>query len=228
MILSLTLPDDLFRQQLLQYLTKHDIAKLDNSCLNHEYRSQLIDKIAGVILIGDTKKDINTSLFKWLGEKRIFLINMKVFVDETLFALPIDYVNQFRYTQSMVIQGECIHYAVLFIVSRCTDLISIELSGFNPNINDNSLKSIAQHCTGLKSLGLCSCYNVTDTGLQSIAEHCLNLRSLKVECGRLITDASIIYIASHCTGLQSLRLLYCSMITDSSIVAIAENCEELM
>ena len=47
------LPDDMFRQELLQYLTVDDIVRLDNACMNHKYRSQLLDKISGVILLGD-------------------------------------------------------------------------------------------------------------------------------------------------------------------------------
>ena len=47
------LPNDMFQQQLLQYVTVYDIVFLDNACMNHRYRSQLLDKISGVILIGD-------------------------------------------------------------------------------------------------------------------------------------------------------------------------------
>ena len=46
------LPDDMFRQELLPYLTLHDLGKLDNMCMNHEYRPQVLDKIRGVILMG--------------------------------------------------------------------------------------------------------------------------------------------------------------------------------
>jgi hypothetical protein len=39
--------------------------------MNHKYRPQLLDKISGVILIGDKDESITTSLFKWLGMRRI-------------------------------------------------------------------------------------------------------------------------------------------------------------
>jgi len=35
------LPDDMFRQELLPYLTEDDILNLDNVCMNYEYRPQL-------------------------------------------------------------------------------------------------------------------------------------------------------------------------------------------
>jgi hypothetical protein len=52
------LPDDMFRLELLTYLTVHDIVNLDNACMNHTYRSQLLDKIDGVILQGDQDTSI--------------------------------------------------------------------------------------------------------------------------------------------------------------------------
>ena len=44
--------DDIFNQEILQYLTLNNIVKLDNACMNHEYRPQLLEKIDGVILKG--------------------------------------------------------------------------------------------------------------------------------------------------------------------------------
>ena len=72
------LPDDMFRQELLPYLTVDDIVKLDNACMNHKYRPQLMVKINGLILLGDDDEFMKTSLFKWLGMRRIYLLKMKI------------------------------------------------------------------------------------------------------------------------------------------------------
>ena len=74
----MNVPDDMFKQELLPYLTEYDIVKLDSACMNHEYRPQLLDKINGLILLGDDDEFMKTSLFKWLGMRRIYLINMKL------------------------------------------------------------------------------------------------------------------------------------------------------
>jgi len=74
------LPDNIFKQHLPLYLTVYDIFKLDNLCMNHKYRPQLLDKINGVILIGDKDKSIHASFLKWLGIRRIFLIEMNLFL----------------------------------------------------------------------------------------------------------------------------------------------------
>ena len=67
------LPDDMFKQELLPYLTVDDIVKLDDACMNQEYRPQLLEKISGVILRGDENNSMKASLFKWLGMRRIYL-----------------------------------------------------------------------------------------------------------------------------------------------------------
>ena len=102
------LPDDMFKQELLPYLTTDDIVKLDNACMNHKYRPQLLEKISGVILKGYEYKYIESSLFKWLGMRRIYLIKMLFVVSDfylTPSSMENNYVDQFRYTQYLVMSG---------------------------------------------------------------------------------------------------------------------------
>jgi len=72
------LPDDMLKQELSPYLTVDDIVMLDSACMKHKYRSLLLEKISGVILLGDKDKSIKASLFKWLGMRRIYLIIMMI------------------------------------------------------------------------------------------------------------------------------------------------------
>ena len=207
------LPDDMFKQELLPYLTVDDIVKLDNACINHQYRPQLLDKIGGVILPGDKNKSMKASLLKWLGMRRIYLINILIEQSDyslTPSSIENDYVDQFRYTQHVDMRGR-IRY--IFDISR--------------DITDHTLQSIADHCTGLQSLSLISCRYITDTGLITISIHCPELKSLVVVGCDQITDASIISMSTYCTGLQSLHLRQCSQITDASIISISTHCTGL-
>ena len=152
----MNLPDDMFK------LTVDDIVKLDNACMNHKYRYQLMEKISGVILLGDKEESklFKTSLFKfiWLGMRRIYLINMNILVSgfySTASNLEKDYVNQFRYTLHVVMRGAIIDDMAIFIISHCPCLISIDIGDYMqpfPKITDHTLQSIAEHCTGLQSL----------------------------------------------------------------------------
>ena len=122
------LPDDMFRLELLPYLTGHDIVKLDSACMNHKYRSQLLEKISGVILPGDKAKYIKASLFKWLGMRRIYLIKMLFVVSDfnlTPSSIENDYVDQFRYTQHVIMRGSIIDDMAIFIISHCPCLILV-------------------------------------------------------------------------------------------------------
>ncbi len=148
------LPDDMFRQEILQYLTLDNIVKLDNACMNHIYRSQLLDKMSGVTLLGDKDECIKASLFKWLGMRRIYLINMKFVASDfnlTPSSIENDYADQFRYTQHLILIGDY---------------------SFVPQVTDHTLKSIAEHCTNLQSLSLSCCSEITDIGLITISENC--------------------------------------------------------
>ena len=231
------LPDDMFRQDLLPYLTVHDIVKLDSACMNHNYRPQLMEKISGVILLGDKDDEyMKASLFKWLGIRRIYLIEMNLrFEDNSSFASSMEnlYVNQFRYTQHVIMRGTIRDDMAILILSHCLFLLSIDISESydddesSPQITDHTLQSIAEHCTGrLQSLSLSYCREITDTGVITISEHCTNLKSLNLGDCCEITDASIISISTHCTELQLLNLENCQ-ITDACIISISTHCTKL-
>ena len=230
------LPDCMFRQELLPYLTVYDIVNLDNACMNHKYRTQLMEKINGVILIGDKVKPTKASLFKWLGMRRIYLIKVTIQMSNlNLYLSNIEnyYVDQFRYTQHVFMIGPIDDDMAIFIISHCLCLLSIDISvsgGYSssyPQVTDLTLQSIAEYCTGLQSLSLRYCKEITDAGVITISDHCPFLQSLNLGRCQLITDASIISISIHCTGLQSLHLERCHKITDDSIISISTYCTEL-
>ena len=228
------LPDDMFKQELLPYLTVDDIVNLDNACISHEYRPQLLDKIDGVILLGDKDTSIKASLFKWLGMRRIYLIKMLVVVSNfnlTPSSIVNDYVDQFRYTQHVFMEGPIIDDMSIFIISNCPCLLSMVIGDQEqslPQVTDRTLESIADHCTGLQSLYFSWCKSILDAGLITISENCRDLKSLAVMGCDQITDASIISISSHCSGLQLLNLEYFYKITDASIISISTHCTGLL
>ena len=145
------LPDDMFRLELLQYLTVDNIVKLDNACMNHKYRSQLLDKITGVILIGDKDRSMKASLFKWLEMRRIFLKIMMIVVHNFYLnqsSIENDYVDQFRYTQHAVMRGAIRDDMAIFIISHSLCLLSIDIGDCKISslqITDRTLQTIAEH-----------------------------------------------------------------------------------
>jgi hypothetical protein len=221
------LPDDMFRLELIPYLSVDDVVKLDNACMNHEYRPHLLENISGVILLGDKDVFMKASLFKWLGMRRIYLIKMLIVVPDfylTPFGMENDNVDQFKYTQYLFMSGTIRDDMAIFIISHCPCLLSIDINSYchRYELTDHTLKSIAEHCTEqLQSLSLRNCRAITDTGLMFISTHSNNLKSLKVNNCNQITDTSIISISTYCDGLQSLNLYGCDQIIDSSIISVS-------
>ena len=150
------LPDDMFRQEILQFLTVYDIKKLDNACMNHKYRLQLLDKISGVILAGDKDESMKASLFKWLGMRRIYFIKIVIADPDFYFKVSVEnnYIDQFRYTQHVNMKGPIRDDMAMLIISHCPCLLSIEISSvvvylsLSPQVTDYTLQLIAEHCTG--------------------------------------------------------------------------------
>jgi len=65
------LPDDVFKHEILQYLTVHVFVVFDNSCLNHKFRNILKINIQGAILIGKHNEDISKYL-NWLIKNKSY------------------------------------------------------------------------------------------------------------------------------------------------------------
>ena len=222
------LPDDVIRQQLLLYLSVYDIVQLDNACMNHKYRPQILDKMNGVILKGDKDKSMKTLLFKWLGIRRIYLINIdigcRILQQEYLSMIQENYIDQFKYIKNINLRGFITDMMAIFIISRCPNLQSIyciELS------NNTNISVIAEYCPGLRSLFFNRCHSIDDNGLIAISKHCPKLSSLNVENCKKLTDASIISLSTHCTGLISINLFGCNKITDASVISISNHCPAL-
>ena len=154
------LPDDMFKLELLQYMTVVDIIMLDSACMNHKYRSQLLNKLQGVILIKCNDKFTSSQVlkYKWLCLRRIYLARMSIIFDESNLDTAVStienndrYVEQFRYIKHIDMRGSISDYMAIFIISHCLCLLSIYISfqSSDPQVSDHTLKLIAEHCTGL-------------------------------------------------------------------------------
>ena len=69
-------------------------------------------------------------------------------------------VNQFRYTQHLVLFGPIKEHLVLFGPIKDDDD-----DDDGPQITDHTLQLITEHCYQLQSLSLSDCRQITDAGL---------------------------------------------------------------
>ena len=102
--------------------------------------------------------------------------------------------------------------AVAAVVSKCTQLLSLNLGGFR-RITDEAVKAVASGCPQLTSLSLDGCGNITDAALVAVASGCKQLSKLGLNGCRNITDAAVVVVASECKQLTTLNLGRCDKIT---------------
>jgi hypothetical protein len=93
-------------------------------------------------------------------------------------------------------------------------------------VDDDVVRTIAEHCPQLTKLYAYGCSAITNVGLVAIAEHCPQLTELSVG-GTAITNVGVGAVVDHCPKLTKLYIYGCSAITDVGLVAIAEHCPQL-
>uniref|UniRef100_A0AAY4DVC5 F-box domain-containing protein n=1 Tax=Denticeps clupeoides TaxID=299321 RepID=A0AAY4DVC5_9TELE len=97
-------------------------------------------------------------------------------------------------------------------VIRFPDLQRLSLSML-PEISDESLASVAQHCCSLTSLALSRCPQISDQGVARAAPHMQRLQHLYLAGCDGVTDRSLSILAQHCRRLRTLDISMCKDIT---------------
>ena len=87
-------------------------------------------------------------------------------------------------------------------------------------ITTNSLQSMAQLSSTLKSLHLCNVRAINDTILSLVVTNCTRLESLSLYGCVQLTDSSIQLIGTHCTRLNELSLRSCVRLTNQSLIQL--------
>jgi len=212
------LPDDVFKHELLQYLTVYDIVVFDNSCLNHHFRNNLIINIQGAILIGNHDEDIS-KYFNWLIKKQIYI--KKVYIKSNSLLLFTKYNNFLLFVQNLHIDNNnnnicrrnCKNYNLSLLNFICKNKCNI-----NNNVVFNS-----NNWQALMSLQLMDCRKLTDKNIKSITKDCYSLINLTIANGINLTNESLQCIVNNKNKLQSFKLHYLPLISDLIIISILTN-----
>ncbi|XP_066504726.1 uncharacterized protein fbxl9 [Hoplias malabaricus] len=86
-----------------------------------------------------------------------------------------------------------------------------------PEISDESLASVAQHCPCLTSLVLSHCSQLTDQGMSRTLPHLQRLQHLHLACCNSLTDMTLTLIGRHCQRLKTLDISMCKDITVTKV-----------
>lgn len=234
--LLLNLPDDIFQQHLLHYLSLKDIVNIDKICLNKQYRVLLLNKIKYAKLKGDIEHRSSYQYVKWLNIRKIYIHEICL-VHNFIQWFPIimnDYDNendnfqQFKYITHCKFTHSCVDDKnfILFL-NQCPNLSNLDLFSSN-KITSNSVINIKNIFKNLTTVSFYGSIIIDNNTIIQITKYCSKLLSLNLACCKRITSISIFAISYHCHLLQDLNLLSCNDINDDCIISLANHCTNLM
>ncbi|XP_010416626.1 PREDICTED: F-box protein SKP2B [Camelina sativa] len=117
--------------------------------------------------------------------------------------------------------------AVEAIANHCHELQDLDLSK-SLKLTDRSLYSLARGCTSLTKLNLSGCTSFSDTALAYLTRFCRKLKILNLcGCVEAVSDNALQAIGENCNQLQSLNLGWCENISDDGVMSLAYGCPDL-
>ncbi|KAF8099326.1 hypothetical protein N665_0245s0005 [Sinapis alba] len=105
--------------------------------------------------------------------------------------------------------------------------LHIRGSGFESEVTDAGLVSIAHGCPSLRVLSLWNLPAVSDIGLSEIARSCHMIEKLDLSRCPGVTDKGLVAISESCRNLSDLTIESCSGVGNEGLRAIARRCTNL-
>ena len=98
---------------------------------------------------------------------------------------------------------------VLSLAPKFVKLQTLILRQDKPQLEDNAVDAIANHCHELQELDLSKSLKLTDRSLYALAHGCPNLTKLNLSGCTSFSDKAIAYLTRSCRNLKVLNLCGC-------------------
>ena len=98
---------------------------------------------------------------------------------------------------------------VLSLAPKLVKLQTLVLRQDKPQLEDNAVEAIANHCHELQDLDLSKSLKLTDRSLYSLARGCTNLTKLNLSGCTSFSDTALAYLTRFCRKLKVLNLCGC-------------------
>ena len=248
----LALPDDMFKQHLIQYISMRDICRFDNIIRCHKYRQLFLNKLMNTKLSYDNSNNnriyevVNANCLYWLAKRKLYL--MEISLNSTINNNNLNIImlrkhNIFKYILSLDLISctNLIDDDIAILSNYASSVTSIYLATDNlhqheenhpqqqqhehPQLTTNSIILISKKCLNLINIHIYGNFMNIDYGIISLSMYCNNnIQILMLHKCNNLTDTSLLSISKNCKFLKILFLIFSSKITDASILAISENC----
>ncbi|KAF8088443.1 hypothetical protein N665_0541s0008 [Sinapis alba] len=117
---------------------------------------------------------------------------------------------------------------VLSLAPKFVKLQTLILRQDKPQLEDNAVEAIANHCHELQELDLSKSLKLTDRSLYALAHGCPNLTKLNLSGCTSFSDKAIAYLTRFCRNLKVLNLCGCvNAVSDYTLEAIGNNCNQM-
>ncbi|CAN7133944.1 unnamed protein product [Brassica rapa subsp. narinosa] len=117
---------------------------------------------------------------------------------------------------------------VLSLAPKFVKLQTLILRQDKPQLEDNAVEAIANHCHELQELDLSKSLKLTDRSLYALAHGCPNLTKLNLSGCTSFSDKAIAYLTRSCRNLKVLNLCGCvNAVSDYTLEAIGNNCNQM-
>lgn len=249
----LSLPKDVLRNDVFQFLSIKGLVQLDSAVTSTQFRDYLLSVIFR-ISVQTIGVRINYQIAQWLSRRQVAL-NIVHFdpqiTDNTLCLMGYKqgrvreicfetcdrisaralstFLSNMKGTFSLNFDScnqisPCLVEAVCL---KCPDVRHVSLANLGFLGNDSILK-LSLLCEQLVSIDLTMHSQLTDSVVCQLVAGCPLLEVINLHGCISVSDAAIIAIAKGCPGLKRLVLSYCTRITNASLVAVACNCPGLV
>ena len=223
----LNVPEQVFQNCLIPFLSLKDIVILDTATCNRKQRDELKLNFNDCIMHPKIDIHISNSMLIWLHERHIFVVNM-VLSDKLDKNRKESLLRAARHMQKLTIQSEFQLFTSMLtnLLDSCKVLVVLNLYG--DKFTDSVLMAIATHINpSLTSISVCDNSSVTDGGLVCLFQHCPWLLIVEVRTCKNITDVSVLRLAQYLSQLHTLRLVQLPLLTDRAVALIAQHMRQL-
>jgi len=110
---------------------------------------------------------------------------------------------------------------VLSLAPKFVKLQTLVLRQDKPQLEDNAVEAIANHCHELQDLDLSKSSKITDHSLYSLARGCTNLTKLNLSGCTSFSDTALAHLTRFCRKLKILNLCGCVEAVSDNTLQVA-------
>ena len=247
----ISLPTDVWRQVILQYLGIKDLSCLDCAIVRRYHRGLFLSILSHPsCVINGSKLRLEASYFEWILSRGISIRQLHIVDVENVRNLHDGQVSSIEYLRKDYLgEEDCITLVPLIERNSSTittfishsiyyfpgllpafqnmpHLTHLDMSNSSYILERGICDRIFRHIPQLKVLNLTGCaYNARDL-VVSLIENCRNVEELYFDCNaNQLKDSHLVALAqSYNTQLKSVRMARSKMLNYSGVSRIGRNC----